>query len=603
MSQFFPLSRKFYYCFLGLGLYILGFAVSAVRSRTSQAVAEDITEVPNVAFVFAGSARSFVRPAVHLSLKYNLIEGFCPPETCHSQVFIRMSIADNTHTQENEPILNAVGKLIPKSTEKEEWAQRAVQALGEHVHLKVSEIGSEDEQIEMKQLVGNSTMLKIYRDLDSRRFNMYFNRWAAYRMATDFETVFGQEFTWIVHARLDFMWAEPVKPVRLWNPLRLWVPDQWGTDIPDTFSLIPRQFSDVYYSLPAMYENQKVACLGGPNFDPNSISDDSLAYLHYSDEQRALVHSELCLKKFSQIPTHTNKHKVVWSWAGLSEIMLKRKLVENGINLPKRTLGFSTFLGFIVRYPFEIRCHEQEPNSFIAWAKDYYQPSLATIFTCCSMTTEFERTYNRNPTRSSSRERHCHKPVAVGNGTRIPLCLLDSAVTKWNFLPYRLIGPQGYCLTMPAMSTDMVVKGEACFETTEVSTSSKRETYMMKYRTAQLFRVYPATTIPQQIWNVDYNSARKSWCFTVVSRNGMRIVEKGLCKDATDENYNGQLFQVQEVSASSMIQLMWTGDNYSLCVCQVLTRLELAPCLSNSVLEPRSIFRAVRTENDSPSNY
>jgi hypothetical protein len=33
----------------------------------------------HVAFVFAGSARSFVLPPVHDSLRYNLVASFCPP--------------------------------------------------------------------------------------------------------------------------------------------------------------------------------------------------------------------------------------------------------------------------------------------------------------------------------------------------------------------------------------------------------------------------------------------------------------------------------------------------------------------------------------------
>lgn len=50
-----------------------------------------------VAFVLAGSPRSFVYPHIHESIRFNLINAFCPPSSCVADVFARVSGSDNTH--------------------------------------------------------------------------------------------------------------------------------------------------------------------------------------------------------------------------------------------------------------------------------------------------------------------------------------------------------------------------------------------------------------------------------------------------------------------------------------------------------------------------
>jgi hypothetical protein len=67
---------------------------------------------------------------------------------------------------------------------------------------------------------------------------------------------------------------------------RLWVQDTWASDVPDTMALIPRHFSDIYFSLHAMYADRRVGCLGGPNFNPVTVTTDHLKFLlNYSDDQ------------------------------------------------------------------------------------------------------------------------------------------------------------------------------------------------------------------------------------------------------------------------------------------------------------------------------
>jgi len=75
-----------------------------------------------VAFVYAGSARTFKEPFVHESQRNNLINAFCPPRICQSVVFARISLSDNIHQdEEGMPVLDGKGIPIP-ADEKEKPA-------------------------------------------------------------------------------------------------------------------------------------------------------------------------------------------------------------------------------------------------------------------------------------------------------------------------------------------------------------------------------------------------------------------------------------------------------------------------------------------------
>jgi hypothetical protein len=67
------------------------------------------TDKDRIAFIFAGSIRSFVFPFVHESLRHNLIRAFCPPSKCIADVFVRISSSDNTHEKSGA---NAAGMAI-----------------------------------------------------------------------------------------------------------------------------------------------------------------------------------------------------------------------------------------------------------------------------------------------------------------------------------------------------------------------------------------------------------------------------------------------------------------------------------------------------------
>ena len=52
---------------------------------------------------------------------------------------------------------------------------------------------------------------KVYRTFDRRRYSMYYNRNAAFLRMREMESARDATFDWVVHARLDAFWVEPVQ--------------------------------------------------------------------------------------------------------------------------------------------------------------------------------------------------------------------------------------------------------------------------------------------------------------------------------------------------------------------------------------------------------
>ena len=93
-------------------------------------------------------------------------------------------------------------------------------------------------------------------------------------------------------------------------------------DVPDTFALLPRNLSDVYFSIDELYNPLAVMCLGGPNFDPKTLENVALAAKGFSSEDMQLAQAEDCLKKFNRSSYsrfHDTSSNVTWSNAGENE--------------------------------------------------------------------------------------------------------------------------------------------------------------------------------------------------------------------------------------------------------------------------------------------
>jgi hypothetical protein len=344
--------------------------------------------LPRVAFVFAGSPRSFIHPPIHLSIKHNLIEGFCPSEVCESHVFVRLSLSDNSHDGVK---YSARGVMVEHAAAKWREVQAALTTLGPRVNYTVVDIGSAQESDEMDAYLSSSTdkmAHKVYRDLDPRRYSMYFNRMAAYRTATACESINGFRFDWIVHARLDFFFGEPVRPLHVWSASKMWVTDQWMYDVPDVLAFLPRdKFADVFYSINALYSDRSVSCLGGPDFDDYSVTIEALQLRNYTTELIEFVKSELCLAKFRNTDSEVfdKRNNRVWSAEGVSEVLLKRKLSANGISREIKTLGYSTIFAVLVRNPLSFVCFHLMPTNFIRWLRTRYRSNSALAAGCFSL--------------------------------------------------------------------------------------------------------------------------------------------------------------------------------------------------------------------------
>lgn len=220
---------------------------------------------------------------------------------------------------------------------------KAVNALRPHsneslsqVHVEHFEIGSLDETEKMNAYGKDNIKNKIYRELDTRRFSMYFSRYMAYQMMLKNEIKLGFQYKWVVHARLDFGWGEPVKPSYLFSPMSIYVPDCWYTNVPDIFAIVPRNISNVYFSIDDFYHKNvfclgigiiqlsdnlfyKVIFLGGPNLELKTLTFESLQKRGYSVDEINLAMSEDCRVMFPNgllIDTPDPNYK--WSNEGIS---------------------------------------------------------------------------------------------------------------------------------------------------------------------------------------------------------------------------------------------------------------------------------------------
>jgi len=183
-----------------LSFVIISRSKQIFHSKHDYSPTNLIVSPQHVAFVFAGSARSFVSPYVHKTIKHNLIDSFCPHDNmCKYDVFVRVSSNDNNHVGANSKgtlsiapsdlrtVISSVIKVLSPSS----------QSVG-RLFTEYFEIGTNEEIRSMieyaKQHPTTEMKHKVYRELDLRRYSMYFNRWKAYDMALRQERLMGANY-------------------------------------------------------------------------------------------------------------------------------------------------------------------------------------------------------------------------------------------------------------------------------------------------------------------------------------------------------------------------------------------------------------------------
>lgn len=157
-------------------------------------VANDIiqTSLTNVAFIFSGCARSFISPIVHQTIKQNLLEAFCPDISCTYDVFVRVSSNDNIHVG-----VNSTGDLIIGDDEyrrKINISLNTLKSRNGDLIIHSYEIGSDLENYNIENYNRKDFYHKIYRQLDPRRYSMFYSRWASHEMMKQHELKLGKPY-------------------------------------------------------------------------------------------------------------------------------------------------------------------------------------------------------------------------------------------------------------------------------------------------------------------------------------------------------------------------------------------------------------------------
>lgn len=533
-----------------------------------------------IAYVFAGSPRSFTEYFVHESIRMNLIHSFCPPSTCESSIFARVSLDDNVHQAEGGSAIKDSGgrnvagdvRLKPKVVEALHRLAKLPHPYHERFHvishtgissssssgsgtgsdsnsnittstsaatmpedrvfISWGSVGSATEREEMSKEF-NTLNHNVFRVMDARRYSMYFNRQKSYQQVLTYEREHNMTFSWVVHVRFDSVWGEPVQPVHFWETLdhtvnhrydrfpktadhlrhtglhglhtgwveardqmpkakqfRIWTPDTWWSDVPDTFALLPRQYSDIFFSLDGLVA-EGAMCLGGPNFLPESATPEALTKLNFTALEKSFVKTHLCLREDD----------------GFSERILKRKLSLAGINLDKGNLGYQSFFMVIVRPDSLLKdmCFYLEEGRLIGWvyANQYANNAVSSA---CVRFMELQRVQRRDV----HTEYATPVPVSLHTNTENVgfssfcahdgqeeftgmNCLLDRSQTDWNFMPFRL-HKHHLCMTSERNDGGKVLQ-RSCVTNVTMSSPPMNSTYSR----LQLFHFLPLLKSTQQI--------------------------------------------------------------------------------------------------------
>eukprot|EP00598_Pedospumella_elongata_P008325 CAMPEP_0185012158 /NCGR_PEP_ID=MMETSP1098-20130426/98159_1 /TAXON_ID=89044 /ORGANISM="Spumella elongata, Strain CCAP 955/1" /LENGTH=864 /DNA_ID=CAMNT_0027541211 /DNA_START=36 /DNA_END=2631 /DNA_ORIENTATION=+ len=208
-------------------------------------------KVPKIAYIFAGSARSFVCPQVHWSIKAHLIDALGgEPHT-----FVRLSLEDNKNVKTGTGII-----FKPEFDEKE--VNETLKILNPDILERFSYSNQEEE---MKKFHPQD-IHTVFRENDQRRYSMFFHRCQAYKLMLRYEKEHNVRFDWVVLGRVDAGWLEPILPIEAYDNDRVWITETGYDRFNDQFMLIPRQFSDYLYDLDTKVK-KGVYCLGGPDVE------------------------------------------------------------------------------------------------------------------------------------------------------------------------------------------------------------------------------------------------------------------------------------------------------------------------------------------------
>ena len=457
-----------------------------------------------IAFIFAGTYRSFPHPVVHGSIRNNLITSFCPLTSCIPDIFMRISMTDNV------PLgASSVGVLTGGKLGQLQNLKRAVQSFyglrnDSFIRVEWVDIGSSVERAQMASEFP-SFRHKIYRLLDPRRYSMYFNRYRSYKMMLERERSLLQHYRWVVHVRLDAAFGEPLRPYYFWPYSKVWVPDSWWCPVPDTFALIPRGRADDFFSIDNLV-SPGVMCLGGPNFGVETVTTPYLRKLGFNENEIPRIHDELCTVAHPKAPIlkESGDRNDSWSTAGFSETIFGRKMDFAGVSQNRASLGYVQIFMVIVRAPINPLCFYSHPVHKFGAILRNHPATFAMHSGCLSNFLESTAHLAVSPcvdtkTMNSLVDKiHNSTPISQPGGAyrlqKHSLCTSAHVVesSMWNFMPLQVRSYDTRCVTVDKKSFKLFLS--PC-----ISVQPK----LLVYSSWQLFSLHLISTYRQQIRHAD----------------------------------------------------------------------------------------------------
>ena len=309
--------------------------------------------------------------------------------------------------------------------------------------------------------------------------------------------------------RLDGAWGEPIRDLRHWSTDIVYVPDSWASEVPDTFALLPRKWSDQYFSMDILMQ-KNIFCLGGGNFDPSTLQASYLLNrLHFTLPQVVEAQAADCnlLHPEGEPWNKDPKTGIQWAEAGLSEQILKRKLKSIGVAFDQHNLAYRSFFTVTVRpKTLADMCIYLHNQHMIGWARPKQYCQISVFVGCLVMLHDLKKLH-----RSSY-----GKCKLEGNMYTGESCLMSPKATKFNFMPFRIRQGTDNCMTGGEMDgfdggwKDGPLSISPC-----ISHQNLGHSVVAVFTNEQMFHIYPHVKTAQPLRVASTNINPTIHCLTV----------------------------------------------------------------------------------------
>ena len=311
-----------------------------------------------------------------------------------------------------------------------------------------------------------------------------------------------------------------------------------------------------------------VFCLGGGNFDQNTLKPNYLLNsLHFTLPEVIEAKKDDCnLLHVEGDPwNEDNKNGIKWAEEGLSEQILKRKLKNVGISLEKNTLSYYPFFTVIIRSQnlMDI-CIYLHHFHIIGWARSSQYYPMGIFLACNVMMNDLRKLHHNSYLGCTLK----------GNRYIGDNCLLNSKISKFNFMPFILSQSRFHnerrCISGYAGGNGNM-EGRVTLSPCNKFQSFKDMKAL--FHSTQMVHFYPHMREPQDIKVIDTSVNPEMMCFTA-QYSSMIIV---LAKCLGEKGAKTQLFVVNMVKTIdsfnkrkvNYVQFIWSdlGDGNSTNFC------------------------------------